>query len=176
LPDFWRFIALLTLVSIAEPAKAGSSAPMIADAEVAAAMVYNFAKFVEWPSAADSSPFVVGVTGAEALEAALRRAVKGRTVNGQPIAVRRVVGSRDLPACRILFIGSRAEDWIELAHGAPILTVSDLPAFSEIGGMIGLVLIDRKIQFEINLAAARRAGLAMSSQLLGLAVNVRGRK
>jgi YfiR/HmsC-like len=48
-----------------------------------------------------------------------------------------------------------------------------MPDFTRRGGMIQLVLQDRHVRFEVNLAAAEHAGLTLSSQLLKLAVAVR---
>jgi hypothetical protein len=54
-----------------------------------------------------------------------------------------------------------------------ILTVSDMPAFTRRGGMIQFVLEGNRVRFEINLAAAQRAGLTLSSELLKVAVAIR---
>ena len=55
----------------------------------------------------------------------------------------------------------------ELPNG-PILTVADIPRFAERGGMIGLVVANRRVQFEVNALAAERAGLVLGSQLMRL--------
>ncbi|HNS22580.1 MAG TPA: YfiR family protein [Sedimentisphaerales bacterium] len=51
-----------------------------------------------------------------------------------------------------------------------VLTVGDVPSFLESGGVINLLIEDRKVRFEINLAAAVRARLTIRSSLLRLAV------
>ncbi|OHB64781.1 MAG: hypothetical protein A2Y77_01025 [Planctomycetes bacterium RBG_13_62_9] len=50
-----------------------------------------------------------------------------------------------------------------------ILTVGDVPDFLEAGGIINLLVEDKKVRFEINLAAAARAKLQIRSSLLRLA-------
>ena len=50
----------------------------------------------------------------------------------------------------------------------PVLTVADVPEFTGIGGMITLNILGDKVRFEINLPAARRADLHLSSKLLRL--------
>ena len=50
-----------------------------------------------------------------------------------------------------------------------MLTVSDMEGFAEAGGVIGLMKTDEKIRFEINLLAAKDAGLVINSRLLNLA-------
>jgi hypothetical protein len=53
------------------------------------------------------------------------------------------------------------------------LTVSDIPSFTNSGGMIGFELIDNRVRFDVNLAAAEKAGLTLSSQLLKVATDVK---
>ena len=48
-----------------------------------------------------------------------------------------------------------------------------MPGFTRRGGMIQFVLDGSRVRFEINLAAAQRAGLTLSSELLKVAVAIR---
>jgi hypothetical protein len=57
--------------------------------------------------------------------------------------------------------------------GSGVLTVSDIPQFSQRGGIIQFVQESNKIRFEVNLACAMAAGLTLSSELLKVAVIVR---
>ncbi len=56
---------------------------------------------------------------------------------------------------------------------AGVLTVSDIPQFSQRGGMIQFVVVGNKVRFEVNLTSAQDAGLTLSSDLLKVAVAVR---
>ena len=60
------------------------------------------------------------------------------------------------------------------ANRRAVLTVSDSDRFAANGGMIGFVEADGKIRLEVNLEAAQKANLRVSSQLLKLARIVRG--
>ena len=53
-----------------------------------------------------------------------------------------------------------------------ILTLTDSPNAISQGIVINMNVINEKIVFEINLAAARKSGLDISSKLLQLAVKV----
>jgi hypothetical protein len=176
LAAYLRYVAVVSLLLISKPAGIAGAPSKVTDVEVMAAMTYNFTKFVQWPAEAGfNSTVVIGVAGSEILEAGLRRFARARTATTQSIVVRRVSRPGDLLSCHVLFVGSDAEDWIDHARTAPIMTVSDIPGFTGLGGMIGLVLTNGRIQFEINLRAANRAGLTVSSQLLDLAVGIRER-
>ena len=59
-------------------------------------------------------------------------------------------------------------------HGQPVLTVGETEHFAANGGIIGFCLEVKKVRFEINLAAADRAGLKISAKLLTLAKTVLG--
>ena len=50
-----------------------------------------------------------------------------------------------------------------------MLTVSDMERFAHRGGIITLLTIQDRIRFEINVEAARRSGVKISSKLLKLA-------
>ena len=80
--------------------------------------------------------------------------------------------------CQILFIGEsqqkRAPSLLTRIQGNPILTVGDTEHFVQDGGMIGFLLEENKIRFEINLEAAEHAKLRLSSRLLALAKRVLG--
>ena len=91
----------------------------------------------------------------------------------------RVVGRADiidLGACEIFYFEQadvlNFEDlFLEIAD-LPILTIGDGEAFAKNGGMISLIRYDNRMGFEINLSAARGAGLSLSSKLLALARKV----
>ena len=50
-----------------------------------------------------------------------------------------------------------------------VLSIGDMEGFAEQGGIIGLTKVDGKVRFAINVDAAQRAGLTISSKLLKLA-------
>ena len=56
----------------------------------------------------------------------------------------------------------------------PVLTIGDVPEFAPAGTMIAFTLEQNKVRFVVNVAAAERARLKISSQLLKLAVVVLG--
>ena len=52
--------------------------------------------------------------------------------------------------------------------GAAILTVGEFGEFAARGGQIGFRTEDRKVRFDINIAAVERSGLKISAQLMKL--------
>lgn len=145
--------------------------------QVKAAFLLNFGKFVEWPSG-DASDLLICVLGDDPFGETLDDTVAGRTVGRRTVATRRIGAVAQAKSCSILFV-SRSESGsvdgiLSALRGSPILLVGELDRFATRGGMINFVEVDQKIRFEINEAAAKKAGLKISSQLLRLATIVQG--
>ena len=75
--------------------------------------------------------------------------------------------------CHLLFISGSEKNNIRNVLASiknhNILTVSDMDRFAQQGGMIGLVNIEGKISFEVNIDTVQHSRLKFSSQLLKLA-------
>jgi hypothetical protein len=76
----------------------------------------------------------------------------------------------------VAFLGAATpavlESWLAALATEPTLTVGDGDGFIDAGGMIGFVIVDETVRFEINAAAARAARLQLSSRLLALAIRL----
>jgi hypothetical protein len=146
---------------------------------IKAGFIYNFAKLVEWPTSAfaqQDSPIVIGILGDDPFGATLDRIVADKKINGRGFAVKRLKWSKDLKDlrdCNILFVSSSEREHIDSLVDAtkslPILTIGDAPGFAKRGGIINFTLEDNKVRFEVNVEAAKRADLTISSRLLTLA-------
>lgn len=144
--------------------------------DIKAAFVFNFAQFVEWPTnafnAADG-PLIIGVLGVNPFGSSLDEIVRGETVRGRKIVVHYFPANHPIETCHILFVAqseaSRVSELLVLLRGKPILLVSDINRFSRRGGMITLVTEQNKVSFNINIEAAKAAGLNLSSKLLRVA-------
>lgn len=169
-----RVLALLLLTcATARPPSAGAAGP--SEYEVKAAFLYNFARFVEWPldvPGADGT-FVVTVLGRDPFRSALDDTLRGKTIDGKRVVVRRVSHSEDVGHSHIVFISDSETDRLpailKSLDAAPVLTVGDMSQFAERGGVIGFKVDQERIRLEINVAAAQRSRLRISSQLLKLA-------
>jgi hypothetical protein len=172
-----RFVALVLTLSLSTAPTGAQTKPT--EFDVKAAYLYNFAKFVQWPADAarrDARTFTVCVIGEDPFGAVLDRVVAGGSISGRTVVTRRVASAQDARACHILFLGGmderRAIETLDLLGRADVLTVSDLPAFTQRGGMIQFVVQGARVRFEVNLDRARDAGLMLSSELLRVALAV----
>lgn len=177
-------LAFVTLASVFAAPRSACAQSAASEAAVKAAFVYNFAKFTQWPGAAfggAQAPLVLCVPAM--LESALAQAfgaVDGKSAQGRTIRVRRVARGDELASCHIVYVSDsdarRGVEALRSLGGRPVLTVSDAEGFAETGGMIGLVYVEDRIQFEINVEATEHAGLKLSSQLLRLARIVKDKR
>ena len=150
------------------------------DAQVKAAFVYNFAKFTKWPATAfatPQAPIRLCLSGVDDTQAKAFAGIEGKPVQGREVRVKRNPAANEIGACNILYVGDeelrKAPVTLQAVRNAGVLTVGDNEGFADAGGVIGLFYADNRIQFEVNLAAAQRAGLKIASQVLKLARSVK---
>jgi hypothetical protein len=166
-------MAFLRALAVALLVAAAPALPAPAEYQVKAVFLFNFSQFVEWPAqafAAPDAPFVIGVVGEDPFGAQLDAAVRGETVMGHPFVVKRYRRAEDVEPCHILFIGdtelARLGNILTSLDGRAILTVSDIDRAAERGAMIQFANDHNRLKLRINVAAARAAGLTLSSKLL----------
>lgn len=149
------------------------------ESQAKAAFVYNFVKFVDWPKEAFSdnrAPIIVGLVGEDSTNSAIDQTINGKTANGRRLLIKRFPTFRSITRCHILFIGSSQKDnlrQILAAVGPSVLTIGETERFAQMGGIINFTTVDHKLRFEINPAAAEKAGLKISAKLLSLALVIR---
>ena len=77
--------------------------------EVKAAFLLNFTRFIDWPTGAfpdASSPFAMCIVGKDPFGAALDEIVKGETVSGRRLVVRRIKDKEQMQGCQLAYIGT----------------------------------------------------------------------
>ncbi len=166
------FITFVFLIILFLPQGVFSQGSGSAEYQVKAAFIYNFAKFVEWPAESHDNVLTLCVLGDGSFRDALNT-IKGKVIRGKRLHVKRVKSIQDLKDCNILFVASSERDnlsnMIDALNGSSILTVGDTEGFAEQGVIINLYIENNKVRFKVNIEAARRADLKLSSRLLKLA-------
>jgi len=147
--------------------------------QLKAAFIYNFAKFVEWPSAFGdpSAPIVVGILGNDPFGSDIEQAMNGKTVEGRRVVIKRFPNLQSLAPCHILFVSSSQRSNLPqifaAVAGSGVLTVGETDRFAEAGGVIHLGMNEGRVRLVINQAAAERSRLKISAKLLSLARVIR---
>lgn len=149
--------------------------------EVKTAFIHSITKYVEWPSATAyaASTMRLCVIGHNSFGKALDT-LRNKKVSGLVWEIVPVGSETNLKECRVLFIAvsesGNIRQILDGIEGSTVLTIGDTEGYAEQGVMVNFYLEDNMVRIEINIDAARRAGLNISSQLLKLAriVNQRG--
>jgi len=178
-PD-WRkrlLPALAAMALVCMPAFKSLAGQSSTEYRIKAAFLYNFTSFVTWPEdVTGTTGFTLCVLGDDPFGHLLDK-LAGKSVNGEQLVIRRLGNPVSLDQCRLVFISEASSgqigDALAVLHELPVLTVSDTRGFTERGGIIEFRIIDNKVRFDINLAAAESAGLSISSKLLSLASRFR---
>jgi hypothetical protein len=170
--------------------------------QLKAAFLYNFIMFIDSPRFAPPSddagknasdarkPILIGILGDDPFGAAFEP-LQSKEVRDRPVVIKRFKGletpvDTEAPAtqnlldaikqCHVLFVCASEREHLPVIlrpiTGEDILTVADVPGFLEAGGTINFIIEDKKVRFEINMAAAGRAKLEIRSKLLRLAKRI----
>jgi len=138
----------------------------------------NFPSFVEWPQEAWSqgkAAFLVCVFGEFSFGTSLAEITRGATIHDRRIEIRWIRKPQELSACQVLFVSRSEQKRYNLALDAVrdrmVFTVGETPEFLDAGGILTFSG-KGTIQFDVNLEAANKAHLKISSRLLALARHV----
>lgn len=142
-----------------------------------ASFIYNFTKFIEWPTEAmpeGTTSIRLCIIGTDQFGKEIDR-LKDKTTKGRSftiIRIKQLPDSEQLGLCHIVFIGlsenGNVPEILKLLDNSSTLTISDSIGMAEKGVMINFFVERKKVRFEINLGAAKRAGLRINSRLLRL--------
>jgi hypothetical protein len=175
----WLIVSSFAISSFrAEPSSPSiSSSP--SQAEIGAAFIFNFAKFTEWPPESfvdSSSAITVCFLGAGAVRSAFQSIAAGKSVNGRNLLVRDVKSSAEIHDCQIVYTDSLTTAVITGAlknsRKSSALSIGTSEDFLALGGTIRLLVESNRMRFDVNVGAAGRTKIRLSSKLLALARSV----
>ena len=172
---FRRFLAGAAIVcAIASP---GRAQPAL-EYDVKAALLLNFARFIEWPDAAfedAQAPINVCVFTPSPFGQALERVLSGETVANRSLSAREVHSVSDTSACHLVFMPAGTESRASALFGDAgphAVTVGESPGFEDRGGAVTLVIEAGRIRFNVNLRPVEQRGIRISARMLQLASHV----
>jgi YfiR/HmsC-like len=149
--------------------------------KLASLYVYNFTKYIDWPSKEKTDFFTIGVFGeTPAFDEFKKMASTKKEVSGKKIVVEKMATVRELETCDIIYIPAsqshRLKEIKESLKGRSVLIITEKPGMAHKGAGINLFLDeddDNKLKFELNRGAIEAAGLHVSSQLVNLGISVK---
>lgn len=166
------FRPLLATILLSNPLAAIAQA---SEAEIKAAFILNFAKFVEWSDEQQLSEqqFSFCFIGSDRYKKDIRKQIENKRVKSLATDAHFLSYTDSFEHCRVIFM--RDLEPSQLAYvmdslgGLNILTVGESEQFMRSGGMIRFYANQGKLRFEINPSAAKKQQLTISSKLLNLA-------
>ncbi|MCV2369986.1 YfiR family protein [Roseateles oligotrophus] len=135
--------------------------------------VAAFGSYVEWPANAfadATAPFVIGVMDDEPMLRLLESGFKTGRLQGRPVEVKRIDNILQAAHVHLLYTPEGNTAPLRPLGALPILTIGPGIGFLDRGGIIGLLLRDEQLRFELNTKAAERSGLKVSAKLQQLAL------
>lgn len=148
--------------------------------DLKAQMIEQFMKFVDFPEsvlAKDAKEITLGVLGPDPFGKSLD-ATAGKTIRGRKIVVKRYDKLDDVKEkeCHVLFVAAnhakKLADVTSTLEKKSILVIGETTTSVDSGAAFGLVIKDKKVAFEVNLDAAKKAAISISSKLVKLAARV----
>lgn len=171
----WLMLAWATGLNAAETPTGG-----IGEYQLKATFLVRFLDFVHWPATKDrdrAEGVIIGVLGQDPFGPDLAKVTRDGRRPSRSIAWKHCRDVEEARQCHILFVSRReTTDYKPIFAGlgaSPVLTVGEGQEFTRLGGMIGMLSADRRVQIEINTNQTARAGLRIDPQLLQLARIVR---
>jgi hypothetical protein len=170
-------VVLLFLPLTASPLRAQDSAAV--EYRTKTVFLSNFPSFVDWPAntlPTGQAPFLVCVYGTYSFGLSLAEVARTVTAHERQIEIRWIRKEQELRSCQILFVSQSEQKKyrrsLDAVRDLSVLTVGETPEFLGAGGVVSFPTQRGKIEFDVNLDAAQRAHLKISSRLLALARRV----
>lgn len=159
----------------------------LTDVEARLVIVHNFlSHYVAWPGALSldkRSDITICSVGHDEVTSQLRLMEKAST-HDLKVSVAQGIGASQYPGCHVLYIAenqaANLSHILNQASSYPVLTISPVKQFVELGGMVGLETEIRHqgnfekhfVRYSLNLPAISRARLSVLPDALELAKRV----
>ncbi len=160
------FILLFTVVSLSSQAQDIHKFHSI--------FIYNFSKFIQWPTEYKSGDFVIGVLGNSPIKEHLESMAKNKKVGNQSFKVVSFKSPAEIGKCHILYIPTEKSESLEACvsqiQSSATLIITDKPGLAKVGSGINFLIVNGKPKFELNKLAAEKRKLKVSTELAKLAI------
>lgn len=141
-----------------------------------ALFIYNFTKYIEWPTGSSSGEFVIGVLGNSPIVDELKVVAGKGKVGAMSIVVKQYSSLGEIDKCHMLFVapnsGADLNQIANMAKTKSILTIASKEGSIAKGSCINFKMVENKQLFEISKKNITDSGLVVNSQLLSLGIQV----
>jgi len=142
--------------------------------EIHSMLMFNFIKYVEWPSEAKSGNFIIAVVGDENVASTIQNFYTNRTVKGQTVKVINVENVSSINNAHVLYISkNKSREFDEAKEkfvGKSTLMITDKNGLGSKGSCINFQEVNGKLKFEINQESIKGNNLRISTQLSSMGI------
>lgn len=142
--------------------------------EVYSMMVYNFVKYIQWPTNSGSGEFVIGVVGNTEMYNTMFKWYNGSKVGSSTCVVKQFKSAAEVSDAQVIFIDrSKSGEFDNInskIKGKNTLIVTDKNGLGERGSGINFKVVDSKLKFELNQKAIEASHLKVSGSLSAMAI------
>lgn len=147
------------------------------NAKIKAVFIYNFTKYIEWPSDYQSGVFTIGILGSDdALYKELDNMSKVKKVANRTFSIKEIASPNQLDRPHILYIPKDSDMSLTTAvnhvKNKSTLLVTEKPGLAKQGSAINFIIVGNRQKFELNKANAEKHNLKVAAVLEKLAVLV----
>lgn len=141
--------------------------------------VYNFTKYLDWPSESKKGEFIIGVFANQELYLDFLKLCDNKKVGLQKITIKQITTIEEAASCQIVFIPRKESSKItginETTKNLPVLVVSEKDGWIKKGSSINIFIDDdddNKTKFELNKRMLEMKGIKVGNALIPMAAHV----
>lgn len=143
--------------------------------EIKAALIHKILTYVEWPSNAvfKNAKFLIKVVGFDEVAKILAKKLNNTIINGLRVKVVVSNPSDDLSDANLIYLSNiskiNAQKILNNNAYAPILIISNELNYYNLNFHISLFTVENKVKFTVDMEAAKKSNLLISSKLVQVA-------
>jgi hypothetical protein len=142
--------------------------------EVYSMMVFNFVKYVQWPTNDGNKEFVIGVMGNDNIYNTLNSWYGGKPKGNKTYIIKKFTNASEMTDCQVVFIDRSKSGEFDAVNnkvkGKGTLVVTDRNGLGTKGSCINFKTVDERLKFELNQSAIEASNLKVSSTLSSMAI------
>jgi hypothetical protein len=172
------FVLLFSIVVLSSWTGADIEKSEEANAKIKAIYIYNFTKYIEWPSRYREGNFVVGVLGNNTpLINELTKMAASKMVGTQKFEIKRITSTAESANCHLVYIpsdnSSQLTDVVGKLQGKSALIVTDKTGMANRGAGINFFIDGNKQKIELNRSNIEKYQLKVAATLVEMSVQVK---
>lgn len=142
--------------------------------EVYSMMVFNFVKYVQWPTNDNSKEFVIGVVGNTEIYNTLTTWYGGKAKGTKTYVIKKFNNAAEVTDCQVIFIDKTKSSEFDAVNnkvrGKGTLVVTDRNGLGSRGSCINFKTENERLRFELNQQAIEASNLKVAGALTSMAI------